>query len=330
MLWEDAGFKKMEIRPQEDRLVLQGEMEVFFLYAGEEEGHGLQWVTRTFPVQGEVPCQGAGEEAICNVQWNPEYFELTVAPDYDGEERVVHIEGILGLNIQLFKEEEIPMLVDAYSTAQELSLKKEPGTWEKLLLNNESRLRLSEKLNRPENKAKILQSCYGQATAQIGQVKQTEDVVEISGTVMVSALYVTAQEEIPLDALKEQIPFSLQVQVPESGQECRIFVHCQVNDLELSMNSTDQLEVKIELLLHTMVVCRPDVDCVVSMEVQELDMEKLQELPGMVGLMVQNGDSLWEIAKENHTTVEKIRELNQLSTEELHKGQKLVILKAIL
>jgi hypothetical protein len=222
------------------------------------------------------------------------------------------------------------MLVDAYSTAQELSLKKEPGTWEKLLLNNESRLRLSEKLNRPENKAKILQSCYGQATAQIGQVKQTEDVVEISGTVMVSALYVTAQEEIPLDALKEQIPFSLQVQVPESGQECRIFVHCQVNDLELSMNSTDQLEVKIELLLHTMVVCRPDVDCVVSMEVQELDMEKLQELPGMVGLMVQNGDSLWEIAKENHTTVEKIRELNQLSTEELHKGQKLVILKAIL
>lgn len=65
------------------------------------------------------------------------------------------------------------------------------------------------------------------------------------------------------------------------------------------------------------------------MKETDLDMEKLQALPGMVGYIVQNGDSLWNIAKENHTTMEKIRELNQLSGEEVHKGQRLVILKAV-
>lgn len=329
MLWEDVNFRQIEIRPVEGRLMIQGEMEVFLLYAGEEEGHGLQWLTKTFPVQGEVDCQGATEGAICDIRCTPEHFEMTVAPDYDGEERVVHIEGILGLDIQIYEEEETDMLVDAYSTAKELTLKKEPGSWEKLLLNSDTRLRLNEKLDRSDDKAKIMQSCYGQATSQIDQVKQTTGTLEISGNVMLSVLYATAEEDVPFDSMKKKVPFTLNVEVPEVNEDCRIFVRCQVNQIELSMNTTDQLEVNLGLSVHTMVLCKPNTDRVSDIEVSDLDMRRLQELPGMVGYIVQNGDSLWEIAKENHTTVEKIQELNQLSGSEIHKGQKLVILKAV-
>lgn len=329
MLWEDVNFRQIEIRPVEGRLMIQGEMEVFLLYAGDEEGHGLQWLTKTFPVQGEVDCQGAAEGAICDIRCTPDHFEMTVAPDYDGEERVVHIEGILGLDIQIFEEEETDMLVDAYSTAKELTLKKEPGSWEKLLLNSDTRLRLNEKLDRSENKAKIMQSCYGQAAAQIENVKQTPGMLEISGNVMLSVLYVTAEEDVPFDSMKSKVPFTLNVEIPEVNEDCRIFVRCQVDQIDLSMNTTDQLEAKLGLTVHTMALCKPDVDRVSDIEVSDLDMRRLQELPGMVGYIVQNGDSLWEIAKENHTTVEKIQELNQLSGNEIHKGQKLVILKAV-
>lgn len=329
MLWEDVNFRQLEIRPEEGRLTIQGEMEVFLLYAGEDEGHGLQWLTKTFPVQGEIDCQGATEGAICDIRWSPEHFDVTVAPDYDGEERVVHIEGILGLDIQIFEEEETAMLVDAYSTAKELTLKKEPGSWEKLLLNSDTKLRLNEKLNRSENKAKIMQSCYGQATSQIEQVKQASSALEISGSVMLSVLYVTADEDVPFDSMKAKLPFTLNVEVPDINEDCRVFVRCQVDQIEISMNTTDQLEVKVGLSVHTMVLCKPDVERVSGIEATELDMRKLQELPGMVGYIVQNGDSLWEIAKENHTTVDKIQELNQLPGGEIHKGQKLVILKAV-
>ena len=329
LLWEDVNFRQIEIRPVEGRLMIQGEMEVFLIYAGEEEGHGLQWLTKIFPVQGEVDCQGATEGAICDIRCTPDHFEMTVAPDYDGEERVVHIEGILGLDIQIFEEEETDMLVDAYCTAKELTLKKEPGSWEKLLLNSDTKLRLNEKINRSENKAKIMQSCYGQATAQIDQAKQTAGMLEISGNVMLSVLYVTAEDDVPFDSMKTKIPFTSNVEIPEADDDCRIFVRCQVDQIELSMNTTDQLEVKLGLSVHTMVLCKPNIDRVSEIEVSDLDMRRLQELPGMVGYIVQNGDSLWEIAKENHTTVEKIQELNQLSGSEIHKGQKLVILKAV-
>ena len=42
-------------------------------------------------------------------------------------------------------------------------------------------------------------------------------------------------------------------------------------------------------------------------------LQKLQELPGIVGYIVQPGDSLWEIAKKFHTTVGNIISTNELA-----------------
>ena len=36
------------------------------------------------------------------------------------------------------------------------------------------------------------------------------------------------------------------------------------------------------------------------------DLERLESMPGIVGYIVQPGDSLWKIAKKFHTTVEAL------------------------
>ena len=51
------------------------------------------------------------------------------------------------------------------------------------------------------------------------------------------------------------------------------------------------------------------------MDVQPLDTEKLQKLPGIVGYIVQPGDSLWKIAKKFHTTVDNIMDTNGLTSD---------------
>lgn len=39
-----------------------------------------------------------------------------------------------------------------------------------------------------------------------------------------------------------------------------------------------------------------------------LDYDKIREIPGIVGYIVKEGDTLWSIAKAYFTTVESIRE----------------------
>ena len=60
-----------------------------------------------------------------------------------------------------------------------------------------------------------------------------------------------------------------------------------------------------------------------------LDREALQQLPGLVGYIVKRGDTLWNIAKEYHTTVEAIMATNQKKGEELQIGEKLLIVKNV-
>lgn len=52
-------------------------------------------------------------------------------------------------------------------------------------------------------------------------------------------------------------------------------------------------------------------------------------MPGIVGYLVQEGDTLWDIARSCLTTPEKIREWNHLETEEAMPGTRLIILKNI-
>ena len=63
------------------------------------------------------------------------------------------------------------------------------------------------------------------------------------------------------------------------------------------------------------------------MEEHELDLKKIQELPGIVGYIVQPEDSLWNIAKAYYTTPKRIMELNGLDGEELKPGRQLLIVK---
>jgi LysM repeat protein len=63
--------------------------------------------------------------------------------------------------------------------------------------------------------------------------------------------------------------------------------------------------------------------------VEDYDMEVYKRQPGMRIHFVQPGETLWELAKENRSTIEEIRKRNELTTEEIVPGQKLLLLKRI-
>ena len=62
-------------------------------------------------------------------------------------------------------------------------------------------------------------------------------------------------------------------------------------------------------------------------EYTPIDMEELEKRPGIVGYIVKEGDDLWSLAKNYSTTKEGIMEVNELSSEDIKTGDKLLIFK---
>ena len=91
----------------------------------------------------------------------------------------------------------------------------------------------------------------------------------------------------------------------------------------------DAVELKAVISVDVLIlqpVCEP-----VILEVREepLDKEKLKNMPGIVGYVVQPGDTLWKLARTFHTSVEEIMETNHLTESRIDPGDRLILVKKI-
>ena len=81
------------------------------------------------------------------------------------------------------------------------------------------------------------------------------------------------------------------------------------------------LEVLVMEQLHT--------EIITNVEAKPYDMEEIEKLPGIVGYIVKKEDSLWKIAKKYYTTIESIREINELTEDRVKAGDRLVLIKKV-
>ena len=56
-------------------------------------------------------------------------------------------------------------------------------------------------------------------------------------------------------------------------------------------------------------------------------MEEMEKRPGITGYIVREGDILWDLAKKYNTTVEGIMEVNDLESDEIKVGERILIFK---
>ena len=64
-----------------------------------------------------------------------------------------------------------------------------------------------------------------------------------------------------------------------------------------------------------------------DLKISSIKPEVLEKLPGFVIYYVKQGDSLWQIGKRYYVSVEKIKEINNLTSEDIKAGDRLLIVK---
>lgn len=329
ILWKSVQLRSVEMRLSDHQLGIKGEVLVFVLYEGEEEEEHLQWMETALPFSGAIDCNGCEDDMVCDVSYDIAGIELEAKPDYDGEERMLHLELVLDLEIQVFTEEEDRIVEDLYAVNEKLTPVYQESIFEKLLMRNGSKCKIAEKMNLDKNQEPILQICASEGNAVVEQTEIVEGGIQVEGTLQMNILYVTSDDRMPVASMKDILPFHYLIEAPGINESCRFHLQTGIDQLTTVMTDSSQVEVKAVLNLNCVVFEQQKVRKITEVVQEPLNIEELQESPGIIGYIVKEGDKLWDIAKENFTTISEIVKTNQLSSEQVKSGDKILIIKTV-
>lgn len=347
ILWKSLEIRNLDTKMGQDGVKLSGEVLISVLYQEEEETDRVQWYETVIPLDCGVECD-AGTEAdiIYKVKARTASMELEVKPDYDGEERVLVLELVMNLDIRVWKEQEISMLEDVYSLKQEIIPVCTGVTLHHISVKNDSQCRLTEQMELAESQEKILQICSCEGTVHLESTELTEQGVRAEGILVTELLYITTDDQMPIGSAREIYPFEQLIEIPqqtarternkleelealERKNKLQTELDCRISQLSAVMLDQDHVEIKAVIGLDLLAFEQEQIDNITDTREDPLDMEQLQKRPGLVGYIAKDGDSLWSIAKENHTTVEDILRDNHRTDEDLRRGEKILIVKKV-
>ncbi len=325
LLLTDISVRKLDIRMGQDEILLRGELLVFCMYLSAEEK--ADWIEQSVPFEGRILCDGVTENMYYHIQHSLEDTLADIRLDEDGEMRVLGIEATLSLRMNIFGEEETEILRDLYSLEQQCIFETKDTVLEELLMQNQSKCKISERLSLPELKDDVLQIIHSQGSIQVESEQHTEEGIRVEGILHLSFLYLRGDDTEPYGNWQGMVPFSWTIEYPDMPEKVSSSLTSHVEQLAVTLAGSEAVEVKAVLSFDVFLRKLTPVEVITNVRMEPFDKEMLSNRPGIVGHIVQNGEDLWSLAKKYMTTIEGIKEINGLNDEKVSSGDKLLIFK---
>ena len=151
--------------------------------------------------------------------------------------------------------------------------------------------------------------------------------MSVDGVLEVQLLYLTTDDAAPVSTSVEMLPFHVTAQMPGITEKSMYRAEPYLEQISAVMLGGEGVEIKAVVAVDTLLMNRVKEQVILDLKEEPLDMEKLKQLPGIVGYVVQPGDSLWKIARKFHTSVDEIMAANGKTDSAVHAGDKLVLVK---
>ena len=329
IIWDSVTLEEVEFKLMPENISVQGDARVFVLYEGEGEDMPIRTFETVVPFSGTIECHGCMENMLADISYDIGHKELETRPDFDGEQRLLGLELVMDIAVKLYEEETVEMISDVYGVTKEIECVENPVELKKLLMRIGGKSKVTDRLKIKNPEARLLQLLHSEGEIQLDNKQITEEGILLEGTVTLQVIYITGDDAAPYNCMKGVIPFSYTLEVPGIAANDSFLVHASVGQLQVVMIDSEELDVKAILDFQALVFRHMPQQMISNIKVSELDRSKVEELPGIVVYVVQPDDNLWNIGKRYYVPADRIKEVNELTSDEVRPGDKLLIVKGV-
>ncbi|MBE6024554.1 MAG: DUF3794 domain-containing protein [Cellulosilyticum sp.] len=326
-----VSIQDEQIKRTDSEIKYNGMIEVVTMYKVADESNNIEIVTHRVPFEGSIENVQEDDEVYwdCTLSVEPSYMQVT--PDYDGEDRIIECEFIITAKYNNYNKSTYDTISDIYCPGRKVKTKEKELDY----MNLKDKVRLSI----PKKEAIQIEDDFGENPEIFSvEVRPTiedrvykDGLLTLSGMLEIKMLYLCRNEEAnELQTVINVVPFNQDIEMAKADGRLNIVPYISAKDV--SIYAQTKREVVIEYLLDCMVEVyeASSLKVLEEIELEDMTKEEMDAYPSMTVYQVKKGDNLWSLAKRYNTTVKDIQELNDLDvTDNLHEGQKIIILKKV-
>lgn len=326
VIWKSVSVSDVLVKPADGYLMVSGNLKIFLIYTAEDENMPIQYFTMEIPFEHRVQEEHCLEEMISGSILGLNQYHITVVPDENGEDRLLDIMADFALEIKLYGEETLQLVQDAYSPHKEMYPKWREFNIQHLLVRNCAKAKITDIVEMQKNQT-VLQICNVEGSVSIDDTERTAKGIMVEGVVGTQVTYLSKNDGGSLASATFDIPFSYEIEVDGMKEDITYSIVPFLDQITALLLNENQLEIKAEISLEVLAFSNEMARAVLEIDMAPMDERKRKALPGLVGYIVKPQDTLWSVAKKYYTTVDCLRAMNQLETEIVKPGDKLVIVK---
>lgn len=325
MLWQNVRIDGLNFIPMDGRIGIQGEWTAFCMYEGEEEETEPRYfeVNRSFEGTVEVPeCQ---DDMVLSVDWEPEQAQIEIRTDYDGEERLIGMDIELKLFIKLYRNEELTVVADAYGLQEMLEPVMKESAYRHMVKKENGKIKTGDTWENRENPEKSMQILH--VNGYIVDEKNTieDDQITLAGVVHTDVLCKIEDESEPYRTISLDLPYVQNITVSQLSKDSSYHAKVCIEQLHATIQG-NKVDVRAILGYCLNVYRKTSEPMLVGLEkTAEGGQEKA--LPVISVYYAKENEMLWDIGKKYRVSLNTIKETNQINTDVLRGGEKIMIAK---
>jgi hypothetical protein len=307
--WEEMWLKNVTSHMTDEGLTLSGELSVFVMYEADVETPKLQWFEGNVSFEEKLELNAATQDMVCFVKYNTISCNVEPKANYDGEMRDLSLEMVLELDVKGYLDKEKDIIGDIYAPCGNVDVTLENIDFARLVMRNNSRCKVNSKINLKDNLLMQIIGCT--AKAQADSVTAQEDGLAVEGVMLVDIMYVTTLDSAPLCSIREAVPFSHKIALGDGNEGADIQLDISVENVSAVMAGNGEVSVKGSIAVDVICFASNTITAVTKCDNATFNQEEYLKYPCIVGFIANGNDNLWTIAKNNHTTVDIIRQENK-------------------
>ncbi|HHX60504.1 MAG TPA: DUF3794 domain-containing protein [Epulopiscium sp.] len=330
ILRTEITISDKEIRRTDEEIFYSGNLNIATLYKVQDDSENIEMMHHQIPFSSAIEYIREEDEEFydCDLEISQQYFQII--PDLDGEDRILEIEAVIKAEASTIDAVKAEIINDIYCPGKNIEITDSTSDFMNLLHKADACIPKKETIlfeeTVPDN-----ETIYSICMKPIVEDTMIKDnSLEINGVVEVKVIYTTQEATQKLASTSAVISFTQTIEVAGIDQKSIPVVTSKVEDIRILTQGKREVVVEFKICNKIEVYEKKSIYLLENVELEDINIEDLKKLPSMTIYTVKKGDSYWSIAKKYNTTLEEIKELNEIDLDAaLYPGQKIMILKKV-